>query len=398
MQCEHSVRVRKQNQQRETFARLRHITAYSLSTTMHENPKGCGGSCLPPQESVTSDTSRKSDQALQLAGMGQRWAELGGGHSCEYRAFAWSTGDTRVKQIGKAHVLWKGGFDNAPPTAAQERSWQSNVFPLEGDGLGMAAKEYWQGRQEGQYAQLPGVHVGTDGSSRGSGESGSMGAAMVSLTEPSKCVATLRAELEGSTSGGSECDPATQDSPGHEAASDTQEEEESVAGREHQEEAKAADITIFACKVGGRASSFRAEAAAVWLALSTLDKDIVLNIYTDSMNVVDTLQKWQRREFLADMRHQKNADIIMPLLEALNERTKETHVIKIKSHRGVELNELADREAGDVGNNEEAPYHFTDIPELDGMRFTWEEQAWDKELKCMGPVQREAITTAAVQS
>ena len=70
----------------------------------------------------------------------------------------------------------------------------------------------------------------------------------------------------------------------------------------------------------------------MWLALASMDKDRILNIFTDSMNVIDTLQKWQRREFLADMRQQRNADIIKPLLEALNQRTKETHFIKIKSH------------------------------------------------------------------
>ena len=31
---------------------------------------------------ITSDTSRKSTQALHLARMGQRWGELGGGHRC----------------------------------------------------------------------------------------------------------------------------------------------------------------------------------------------------------------------------------------------------------------------------------------------------------------------------
>ena len=60
----------------------------------------------------------------------------------------------------------------------------------------------------------------------------------------------------------------------------------------------------------------------MWLALASMDTDTILNIYTDSMNVIDTLKKWQRKEFLADMRQQKNADIIKPLLEALNACTK----------------------------------------------------------------------------
>ena len=97
------------------------------------------------------------------------------------------------------------------------------------------------------------------------------------------------------------------------------------------------------------------------------------------------------------MRQQKNSDIIMPLLEALNERTKETHIIKVKSHRGVELNELADREAGEVIDDDEAALKFTDVEALEGMRFTWEEEEWSAALKKMTTVVQEARTTAVVQ-
>ena len=115
------------------------------------------------------------------------------------------------------------------------------------------------------------------------------------------------------------------------------------------------------------------------------------------MNVIDCLKKWQRREFLADMRQQKNADIIVPLLLVLNDRTKPTHIIKVKSHRGMELNELADREAGEIIGDKDATIYFTDVPPMDKMWFTWEVTKWDAKAKKDVVRVEEARTTAAVQ-
>ena len=160
---------------------------------------------------------------------------------------------------------------------------------------------------------------------------------------------------------------------------------------------KRGKVMVASARVGGACSSIRAEAAAMWMAISTLDSDTIINLYTDSMNVIDALRKWQRKEFLADMRQQKHADIMMPLLEALNARTKETHIIKVKSHRGVELNELADREAGVVIGDKEADLIFADVPSIGKMRFTWEgKPKWDPKLKVEVTEKCEALTTAAV--
>ena len=213
----------------------------------------------------------------------------------------------RTKQLVKAHAIWRGGKAHVPPSEEDERAWQSANFPSLEEWentnaaepsfspsvvLGEGAVHYWTNRQESRCSSLPGLHVGTDGSSHGSGEPGVMGAAMVFIP----------------TAGDQDSDSA------------------SSSGAD--DEVKVARI-----QVGGQCWSFRAEAAAMWLALTSLDSDIILNIYTDSMNVIDTIRKWQRKEFLANMLQQKNSDIIMPLLEALNERTKETHIIKVKAQR-----------------------------------------------------------------
>ena len=272
---------------------------------------------------------------------------MGGGHACEYRAYAWSTGDTRTKQIIKAHTLWRGG-SHPHPIEEVERAWQSNCFPSDSDVLSDDATIYWGSRQESPYVSFPGNHCGTDGSSHGSGEAGSMGASVVFIPP---------------------LDEQTEDG----------------------------EVQVASVQVGGLCSSFPAEAAAMWLAFTTMDPHNRLNVYTDSMNVIDCLRKWQRREFLADMRQQKNSDIIMPLLTALNERTAATHIIKIKSHRGMELNELADREAGIIVSDKEARICFPDVPPLDKMWFTWEVTKWDAKLKKDVTVVEEATTVAAVQ-
>eukprot|EP00961_Rhodomonas_salina_P108340 1458459-Rhodomonas_salina.2 len=65
-----------------------------------------------------------------------------------------------------------------------------------------------------------------------------------------------------------------------------------------------------AVKVSGASSSFRAEAAAMHLAVTRSPADKKLIIMTDSMNVISALQAWGYEEYYQDMVHQNNADII----------------------------------------------------------------------------------------
>eukprot|EP00961_Rhodomonas_salina_P237325 3207961-Rhodomonas_salina.1 len=45
----------------------------------------------------------------------------------------------------------------------------------------------------------------------------------------------------------------------------------------------------------------------MWLAVTNADPAVRLTIMTDSMNVINALQAWSRREFLRDMTRQLNA-------------------------------------------------------------------------------------------
>ena len=118
-------------------------------------------------------------------------------------------------------------------------------------------------------------------------------------------------------------------------------------------------LTPHMVKVGGDASSFRAEAAAMHLAITHADTDIPLVVLTDSMNVLQALQQWDHADFMQDMKWQRNADVLMAILLAINLRTTPVTLVKVKSHRGVALNEVADQLAGCAVDDDEAETVFT---------------------------------------
>eukprot|EP00961_Rhodomonas_salina_P191570 2585625-Rhodomonas_salina.1 len=89
------------------------------------------------------------------------------------------------------------------------------------------------------------------------------------------------------------------------------------------------------------------------------------------MNVINALQAWGRREFLRDMNRQLNADVMRALLLAINVRSAPIHVVKVKSHRGVALNEAADAAAGQAAVDNNADLLFPDDNAIDGMSFSW---------------------------
>eukprot|EP00961_Rhodomonas_salina_P139304 1874609-Rhodomonas_salina.2 len=89
------------------------------------------------------------------------------------------------------------------------------------------------------------------------------------------------------------------------------------------------------------------------------------------MNVINALQAWSRREFLRDMTRQLNADIMKDLLLAINARSAPLRIVKVKSHRGVALNEAADAAARLVAVDDDANLLFPDNHAIDGMSFSW---------------------------
>jgi ribonuclease HI len=127
------------------------------------------------------------------------------------------------------------------------------------------------------------------------------------------------------------------------------------------------------CKVGGEASSFRAEAAAMWQAIKHADKTRPLAVLTDSMNVINALQAWDQSEFVREMEWQRNADIIVDILLAINARAGPITIVKVKSHRGVCLNEHADVLAGAAAaaDSDEVDTLFTPSPPDNQFTYSW---------------------------
>eukprot|EP00961_Rhodomonas_salina_P127565 1720138-Rhodomonas_salina.1 len=59
------------------------------------------------------------------------------------------------------------------------------------------------------------------------------------------------------------------------------------------------------------------------------------------------------------------------LLLAINARTAPIHIVKVKSHRGVVLNESADSAAGLAAVDDDADLLFPDDHAIEGMTFSW---------------------------
>lgn len=68
---------------------------------------------------------------------------------------------------------------------------------------------------------------------------------------------------------------------------------------------------------------------------------------------------------------QRNADIMKSLLLSINARTAPIHIITVKLHRGVVLNESADRAAGLAAVDYDADLLFPNDHSIKGMTFLW---------------------------
>jgi ribonuclease HI len=60
------------------------------------------------------------------------------------------------------------------------------------------------------------------------------------------------------------------------------------------------------------------------------------------------LKKWGQSDFWPDPRKVIHLDVIFPLLQELHEWTQQLTLVKVKSHSGCQLNEMAD-ELADIG-------------------------------------------------
>eukprot|EP00961_Rhodomonas_salina_P184999 2498019-Rhodomonas_salina.1 len=73
------------------------------------------------------------------------------------------------------------------------------------------------------------------------------------------------------------------------------------------------------------------------------------------------------------MTRQINADVMKQLLLAINAQSAPLHVVKVKLHRGVALNEAADEAAWLAALDDNADLLFPEDFTIEGMMFTWRE-------------------------
>ena len=152
---------------------------------------------------------------------------------------AWETGDISPAPLTDMCSVWASNSITKADYDSTEEAWHSSpLTAAEITALRPPALAYWTWLQDGQYITVPGVKAACDGSA-----GKEMGAAAVWQLETD------------------------------------------------------ADEYFDSCKVSGPSSSFRAEAAAMHIALLNTPSHKHLTIFTDSMNVIFALQSWHTEEF-----------------------------------------------------------------------------------------------------
>jgi ribonuclease HI len=111
-------------------------------------------------------------------------------------------------------------------------------------------------------------------------------------------------------------------------------------------------LIVFSAPVGGPLASLRTEAVGL---LHLLRKAKVrfcgavpLLIFIDCLALLMILKKWGRSDFWPDLREVIHFDVIFPLLQELRQWTQQLTMVKVKSHSGCQLIEMAD-ELADIG-------------------------------------------------
>jgi ribonuclease HI len=264
-----------------------------------------------------SNTPQGRAFEASIARSSTRVTEIYQGQRVHAKAKAWRNGDTTPSTGDGDYRVWLEKRHAISPSKWDQCIDEQPLSKLEIGQLTEAGTEYWRARQDGAYFEDEQVTLAAcDGSVKGD-----MGAAAVI------------------------CPPG-------------------------------AEPIIIHGKVAGAevGSSYRAEAAAMSFAVQHAPKHIPLVIYTDSMNVIHALQAWNRRIFCRDLSRQRNADILERILSDINARSARTTVVKVKSHRGIPLNEEADVWAGTAAaaDSEEVEWYFATDPPDNAMTFTWE--------------------------
>ena len=98
--------------------------------------------------------------------------------------------------------------------------------------------------------------------------------------------------------------------------------------------------------VGRPLATLRAEAVGLLYLLrrvnSHFEPAIPLLVFTDCLVLFQILQKWGRSDFWPDPHDIIHFDVIFPLIQELHQWTALLKLVKVKSHAGCQLNEMAD--------------------------------------------------------
>ena len=104
---------------------------------------------------------------------------------------------------------------------------------------------------------------------------------------------------------------------------------------------------VLAVRVGGPLSSLRAEAAGLLQLLCSLrtSHPAPLLVFVDSLVLLNILQNWGTANFNPEPNDVVHFDVILPLLEVLRQWPHPVRLVKVKSHTGCLMNEMADEQA-----------------------------------------------------
>ena len=105
----------------------------------------------------------------------------------------------------------------------------------------------------------------------------------------------------------------------------------------------------FHARVGGPLASARAEAASLLQLLKDVRlryiRQVHLLIFVDCPVILDILRKWGRSDYHPGPKEIIHFTVLRPLLEELRQWRGTVTLVKVKSHTGCLLNELADEQA-----------------------------------------------------
>ena len=105
----------------------------------------------------------------------------------------------------------------------------------------------------------------------------------------------------------------------------------------------------FHARVGGPLASARAEAASLLQLLKDVRlryiRQVHLLIFVDCLVILDILRKWGRSDYHPGPKEIIHFTVLRPLLEELRQWRGTVTLVKVKSHTGCLLNELADEQA-----------------------------------------------------